>query len=91
MAPAVALRFIPYTDDRGDWHLGQLATGGDLQSEARINENVTSSLVSHNIGFDIGYMIAYLCSPAARFVTGQIIAVDGGLSSSHPVIPGKQA
>jgi 2,4-dienoyl-CoA reductase [(3E)-enoyl-CoA-producing], peroxisomal len=28
-------------------------------------------------GSDIGYMVLYLCSPAARFVSGQVIAVDG--------------
>ena len=29
-------------------------------------------------GADIAYMVLYLCSPAARFVSGQVIAVDGG-------------
>jgi peroxisomal 2,4-dienoyl-CoA reductase len=29
-------------------------------------------------GNDIAYMLLYFCSPAARFVTGQVIAVDGG-------------
>ena len=28
-------------------------------------------------GNDIAYMLLYLCSPAARFVSGQVIAVDG--------------
>jgi peroxisomal 2,4-dienoyl-CoA reductase len=28
-------------------------------------------------GADIAYMLMYLCSPAARFVSGQVIAVDG--------------
>ncbi len=28
-------------------------------------------------GADIAYMALYLCSPAARFVSGQVIAVDG--------------
>jgi peroxisomal 2,4-dienoyl-CoA reductase len=32
-------------------------------------------LVGH--GADIAYMVLYLCSPAARFVSGQVIAVDG--------------
>jgi 2,4-dienoyl-CoA reductase [(3E)-enoyl-CoA-producing], peroxisomal len=32
-------------------------------------------LIGH--GADIAYMVLYLCSPAARFVSGQVIAVDG--------------
>lgn len=30
-------------------------------------------------------------SDEASYVNGQIIAVDGGLSASHPVVPGKLA
>jgi gluconate 5-dehydrogenase len=29
---------------------------------------------------DIGWAAVYLCSPAARFVTGICLAVDGGAS-----------
>jgi NAD(P)-dependent dehydrogenase (short-subunit alcohol dehydrogenase family) len=28
-------------------------------------------------GSDIGYLALFLCSPAARFISGQVIAVDG--------------
>jgi NAD(P)-dependent dehydrogenase (short-subunit alcohol dehydrogenase family) len=31
----------------------------------------------------------FLASDAASYVNGQAIAVDGGLSSSHPTVPGK--
>ena len=30
--------------------------------------------------FDVGYAIVYLCSPAAKFVTGVVLPVDGGIS-----------
>ena len=33
----------------------------------------------------------FLASDAASYVNGQAIAVDGGLSSSHPTVPGKLA
>jgi peroxisomal 2,4-dienoyl-CoA reductase len=36
-------------------------------------------LVGH--GADIAYMALYFCSPAARFVSGQVIAVDGAGST----------
>jgi gluconate 5-dehydrogenase len=29
---------------------------------------------------DIGWAVAYLCSPAAKFITGTILTVDGGAS-----------
>jgi peroxisomal 2,4-dienoyl-CoA reductase len=32
-------------------------------------------LIGH--GADIAHMVLFLCSPAARFVSGQVIAVDG--------------
>ena len=31
-------------------------------------------------GTDIAYTVLFLCSPAARFISGQVIAVDGGSS-----------
>ena len=33
--------------------------------------------------------LLFLASDAASYVNGQAIAVDGGLSSSHPTVPGK--
>jgi peroxisomal 2,4-dienoyl-CoA reductase len=35
-------------------------------------------MVGH--GADIAHMVMYFCSPAGRFVSGQVIAVDGGSS-----------
>lgn len=37
----------------------------------------------------IASMVAFLASEEASYVNGQAIAVDGGLSASHPVVPGK--
>jgi NAD(P)-dependent dehydrogenase (short-subunit alcohol dehydrogenase family) len=28
-------------------------------------------------GNDIAYMVLFICSPAARFLSGQVIAIDG--------------
>jgi peroxisomal 2,4-dienoyl-CoA reductase len=40
-------------------------------------ERPTNPLGILGTGADIAYLVLFLCSPAARFLTGQVIAVDG--------------
>ena len=41
----------------------------------------TNPLGRHGHGSDVAYLALFLCSPAARFVSGQVIAVDGAGSA----------
>jgi NAD(P)-dependent dehydrogenase (short-subunit alcohol dehydrogenase family) len=45
------------------------------------SERPTNPLGLQGHGSDIGYLTLFLCSPAARFVSGQVIAVDGAGST----------
>ena len=45
----------------------------------------------YGVSDEIARVVLFLASDEASYVNGQAWAVDGGLSSSHPVVPGKLA
>ncbi len=76
-----AVEWGPY-----DIRVNAIAPGSMLGTEGlkRFSEAVpgstpkaTNPLGRHGHGSDIGYLALFLCSPVARFVSGQVIAVDG--------------
>jgi NAD(P)-dependent dehydrogenase (short-subunit alcohol dehydrogenase family) len=64
--------------------LGMLAdkyAGGDLEGFiARRNKQVPMGIMGTS--FDVANTVAFLASGASRYITGQKIVVDGGLTSS---------
>ena len=52
------------------------ATGSDADADE--NPRASNPLGIDGHGTDIAYTVLFLCSPAARFISGQVIAVDGG-------------
>lgn len=51
----------------------EAVTGGD--------DRPKNPLGVQGSGSDIAYLVLFLCSPMARFISGQVIAVDGGGSA----------
>ena len=45
------------------------------------HDRPTNPLGIHGHGLDIAYLALYLCSPMARFISGQVITVDGAGST----------
>ena len=48
------------------------------ESEAKVMANVDNPLGYFSEPHDIAYMVTFLCSPKARYITGKLIYVDGG-------------
>jgi NAD(P)-dependent dehydrogenase (short-subunit alcohol dehydrogenase family) len=55
-----------------------------MTPEARERRRISSILRIEGTGWDIGNAVCFLASPRARFITGQVLVVDGGVTLVAP-------
>lgn len=70
----------------GPVYTPMVATGG-LTDEQRAARAKASPLGTEGTAWDIGWAAVYLASPEARWVTGQLLCVDGGMTLVGPSRP----
>jgi NAD(P)-dependent dehydrogenase (short-subunit alcohol dehydrogenase family) len=57
---------------------------GGISDEARERRRLASPLGIEGTGWDIGYAALFLASDEARYITGQVLVVDGGVTIASP-------
>jgi NAD(P)-dependent dehydrogenase (short-subunit alcohol dehydrogenase family) len=67
----------------GPVYTPMVATGG-MTEEQRAIRAKASPLGTEGTGWDVGWAAVYLASPEARWVTGQLLCVDGGMTLVGP-------
>ncbi|OGP50324.1 MAG: short-chain dehydrogenase [Deltaproteobacteria bacterium RBG_13_43_22] len=55
-----------------------------MSPEARENRRISSLLKIEGTGWDIGNAVCFLASQRSRFITGQVLVVDGGVTLVGP-------
>jgi NAD(P)-dependent dehydrogenase (short-subunit alcohol dehydrogenase family) len=58
--------------------------GGGMSEAARDRRRRASALGIEGTGWDIGYAVRFLMSDHARYITGQTLVVDGGVTLQAP-------
>lgn len=60
------------------------ARGPGMSAQARENRRKASALGVEGTGWDIGHAVRFLLSDNARYITGQTLVVDGGVTLQAP-------
>jgi NAD(P)-dependent dehydrogenase (short-subunit alcohol dehydrogenase family) len=60
------------------------ARGNGMSEKARDNRRKASALGIEGTGWDIGNAVRFLLSDHARYITGQVLVVDGGVTLQAP-------
>jgi NAD(P)-dependent dehydrogenase (short-subunit alcohol dehydrogenase family) len=58
--------------------------GRGMSEEAREGRRKASPLGIEGTGWDVGHAVTFLASPRARYITGQVLVVDGGVTLASP-------
>jgi len=61
-----------------------MVASGGMTDEQRAMRAKASPLGTEGTGWDVGWAAVYLASPEARWVTGQLLCVDGGMTLVGP-------
>jgi len=60
------------------------ARGNGMSEAARAQRTQASVLKTEGTGWDIGHAVKFLLSDHARYITGQVLVVDGGVTLQGP-------
>jgi NAD(P)-dependent dehydrogenase (short-subunit alcohol dehydrogenase family) len=60
------------------------ARGNDMSEAARAQRANASVLKTEGTGWDVGHAVKFLLSNHARYITGQVLVVDGGVTLQGP-------
>jgi len=55
-----------------------------MSPEARARRAAASVLKIEGSGWDVGHAVRFLMSSHARYITGQVLVVDGGVTLQAP-------